>query len=302
MAQTTRFNSGTDGRRKLAPFSLCLIWPCVILLCLILSILLSAQKAPSSATTDAGFTDTPFLPGLPYHVHDPLRPHPKVVTPGATVGQPPSDAVILFDGTGLSKWTAAKLGTASYQIIPKPAPWTVSGGYFEVVPGSGSIATKESFGNAQLHVEWMEPAGVSGASQNRGNSGIFLMGLFEIQVLDSFRNPTYADGQAGAIYGQWPPLVNAVRKPGAWQTYDIVFDAPEFVSGRRTKSAYMTVFLNGVLLHNHKEAMGPTVFRNVARYVPGPPGGPIILQDHGAAVRYRNIWVRRLGGYDQPEK
>lgn len=292
MAQTTRSDSGGRGNRKIAAFFLCLI----------LSVAVVAQKSTSSADTDSGFTDTPLLPGLPFHVHDPLRPHPRVVTPSPVPGQPPSDAVVLFDGTGLAKWTAAKLGTASYEIIQKPAPWTATASYFEVVPGSGSIATKERFGNAQLHVEWMEPPGVTGASQNRGNSGIFLMGLFEIQVLDSFRNPTYADGQAGAIYGQWPPLVNAVRKPGVWQTYDIVFDAPEFISGRRTKSAYMTVFLNGVLLHNHKEAMGPTVFRNVARYVPGPPEGPIILQDHGAAVRYRNIWVRRVGGYDQPEK
>jgi hypothetical protein len=298
MAQTTRSDSGASGRRKLAVPILSVILTVV----LTLSCVLAAQDAPPSSDDNVGFRDTPLLPGLPYHVHDSVRPHPKVVTPGTVVGQPPSDAIVLFDGTGLSKWTAAKLGSASYEIIEKPAPWVVTGGYFEVVPKSGSIATKESFGNAQVHVEWMEPPGVSGASQNRGNSGIFLMGLFEIQVLDSFRNPTYADGQAGAIYGQWPPLVNAVRKPGVWQTYDIVFEAPEFISGRRTKSAYMTVFLNGVLLHNHKEAMGPTVFRNVARYVPGPPEGPIILQDHGAAVRYRNIWVRRLGGYDQPEK
>jgi hypothetical protein len=297
MAQITRFDSEGTGRHKLSARVLGVVW-----FCLILGLALTAQKTPSSGDTDAGFTDTPLLPGLPYKVHDSFRPHPKVVTPGPSVGQPPSDAIVLFDGSGLSKWTAAKLGTASYEIIQKPAPWTVTGGYFEIVPGSGAIATRESFGNAQLHVEWMEPAGVTGASQNRGNSGIFLMGLFEIQVLDSFRNPTYADGQAGAIYGQWPPLVNAVRKPGVWQTYDIVFEAPEFISGRRTRSAYMTVFLNGVLLHNHKEAMGPTVFRNVAKYVPGPAEGPIVLQDHGAAVRYRNIWVRRLSGYDQPEK
>jgi hypothetical protein len=251
---------------------------------------------------DAGFRDTPLLPGLPYHVHDALRPHPKVVRPGALPGQPPSDAIILFDGTGLSKWTAARLGTAAYTLSADPAPWKAAHGYFEVVPGSGDIATKEQFGDVQLHVEWMEPPGMAGASQNRGNSGIFLMGLFEIQVLDSFLSPTYADGQAGAIYGQWPPLVNAVRKPGEWQTYDIVFEAPAFAGGKRTRSAYMTVFLNGVLLHNHKEAMGPTVYRRVARYTDGPSEGPIVLQDHRHPVRFRNIWARRVSRYDEPEK
>jgi hypothetical protein len=147
----------------------------------------------------------------------------------------------------------------------------------------------------------MELPGITGTSQNRGNSGVFLMGLFEVQVLDSYRSPTYADGQAGAMYGQWPPLVNAVRKPGEWQTYDIVFEAPAFAGGRKTKSAYMTVFLNGVLLHNRKEAMGPTIYRQVPKYAAdGAAEGPIILQDHRSVVRFRNIWVRRLGQYDEP--
>jgi hypothetical protein len=256
-----------------------------------------AQQNP-----DAGFTDTPMLPGLNFHVHDPLRPHPKVVTPGAQPGQAPSDAVILFGGKDLSKWTAAKLGTAAYTVSSNPAPWKLGVGYFEVAPGSGDIATKEKFGDVQLHVEWMEPLGTSGASQNRGNSGVFLMGLFEIQVLDSYMSPTYADGQAGAMYGQWPPLVNAVRKQGDWQTYDIVFEAPVFEDGKRVKSAYMTVLLNGVLLHNHKEEMGPTIYRQVPKYTDVPPEGPIILQDHRSVVRFRNIWARRLGRYDEPEK
>lgn len=284
--------------RKLVPFAL-FVLPCI------LADMADAQhgRAPArDSNPDAGFSDTPLLPGLPYHVHDPLRPHPRVVTPGVLPGQPPSDAIILFNGTGLSKWTAAHLGTGAYTVSPHPAPWRSAPGYFEVVPGSGDIATKEKFGDVQLHVEWMEPPGVSGASQNRGNSGIFLMGLFEIQVLDSYLNPTYADGQAGAIYGQWPPLVNAVRKPGEWQTWDIVFEAPAFAEGKRTRSAYLTVFLNGVLLHNHKEAMGPTVYRKVARYVDGPSEGPIVLQDHRNPVRYRNIWARRVGRYDEPEK
>jgi hypothetical protein len=148
----------------------------------------------------------------------------------------------------------------------------------------------------------MEPFGLSGSSQDRGNSGVFFMGLFEIQVLDSFKNLTYADGEAGAMYGQWPPLVNAVRKPGEWQIYDIVFEAPVFSGGNRTKSAYMTVFLNGVLLHNHKEEMGPTIYRQIPKYVAGPSEGPIILQDHRHPVRFRNIWARRIGRYDEAEK
>jgi hypothetical protein len=257
-----------------------------------------AQQNP-----DAGFTDTPMLPDLPYHVHDPARPHPKVVTPGALPGLPPSDAIVLFDGSDLSKWTAARLGTAAYTVSSDPPRWKTAPGYFEVVPGAGDIATKEKFGDVQLHVEWMEPPDVKGASQNRGNSGIFLMGLFEIQVLDSYRSPTYADGQAGAIYGQWPPLVNAVRKPGEWQTCDIVFEAPTFAGGKKTKSAYITVFLNGVLLHNRKESMGPTIYRQIPKYANDAPSeGPIILQDHHSVVRFRNIWVRRLGRYDEPEK
>ena len=258
----------------------------------------TAQNPPG----DQGFTDTPLLPGLPWHVHDPARPHPKVVTPGAQPGQPPSDAIILFDGKDLSKWTAARLGTAAFTVSSNPAPWKVGNGFFEVVPRSGDIASKERFGDVQLHVEWMEPSGISGSSQNRGNSGVFLMGLFEIQVLDSFRSPTYADGQAGAMYGQWPPLVNAVRSPGEWQSYDIVFEAPRSAGEKLTRPAAMTVFLNGVLLHNRKEEMGPTIYRQVPKYVAGPSEGPIVLQDHGSPVRFRNIWARRLTGYDQAEK
>jgi hypothetical protein len=249
-----------------------------------------------------GFTDTPILPGLPWHVHDPLRPHPKAVTPSGRPGGPPSDSVVLFDGHDLSKWTSARLGTATYTIGGAKAPWKIGDGYFEVVPGSGDLATKEEFGDVQVHVEWMERADVAGSSQNRGNSGIFLMGLYEVQVLDSYNSHTYADGQAGAMYGQWPPLVNATKPPGQWQTYDIVFDSPRFQDGHLVRGASMTVFLNGVVLHNRKEEMGPTIYREVPHYTPGPQTGPIILQEHGAPVRFRNIWARRLTGYDQPEK
>jgi hypothetical protein len=248
---------------------------------------------------DLGYTDTPMLPGLPYHVHDPARPHPAVVTPAAQPGGAPSDAIVLFDGKDLSKWTSAKLDPANPTTSAAPATWKVQNGYMEVAPRSGDIGTKEKFGDVQLHVEWAAPSEIRGSSQGRGNSGIFLQGRYEVQVLDSSNNPTYADGQAGAIYGQWPPLVNPARKPGEWQSYDIVFEAPHFENGRLTKPAYLTVFLNGVLLHNRKEISGPTVHRALAKYVPQPPQDSLMLQDHGNPVRYRNIWIRRLNGYDQ---
>jgi hypothetical protein len=178
----------------------------------------------------------------------------------------------------------------------------VENGYFEVVPKTGDLSTKEKFGDCQLHVEWSERADVKGRSQGRGNSGVILMGRFEIQVLDAVNNPTYADGQAGAIYGQWPPLANPARGPGEWNVYDIVFEAPKFEGEKLVKPAYFTVFMNGVLLHNHKESMGPMVYRQVAHYVPQPAEDSLVLQNHNDAVRYRNVWIRRLKGYDQPEK
>lgn len=252
----------------------------------------TAPKMPPRTAEDEGFTDTPMQPGLPWHVHDPSRPKPPVVTPGASPGAPPSDAVVLFDGRDLSRW-AQRDGNGN----PVAPTWSVGGGYFET--GKGSLHTRDSFGDVQLHVEWAAPAVVEGHSQKRGNSGVFLMGLYEIQVLDSYDNPTYADGQAGAIYGQWPPLVNAARRPGEWQTYDIVFEAPRFENGRLVKPAFQTVFWNGVIVHNRKEAIGATVHRNVARYTPHAPELPLMLQDHDNPVRYRNIWIRRLGTYDQ---
>jgi len=243
-----------------------------------------AQNAP------VGYTDTPILPNLPYHVHDPARPHPIVVTPAAQPGGAPSDAIVLFDGKDLSKWTTTR------------QPWKVENGYMEVTPNSGDLRSREKFGDVQLHVEWAAPAQIRGNSQNRGNSGVFLQGLYEVQVLDSSDNLTYADGQAGAIYGQWPPLVNAARKPGEWQSYDIVFEAPQFNGANLVKPAYLTVFLNGVLVHNRKEVSGPTVHRQLAKYAPQPAEDSIVLQDHQQPVRYRNIWVRRLSGYDRPER
>jgi hypothetical protein len=246
----------------------------------------AAAAIAQTPLANLGYTDTPILPGLPYHVHDPARPRPAIVTPAVHAGDAPSDATVLFDGTDLSAWAATK------------SAWRVENGYMEVVPNSGDLRTKETFGDVQLHVEWAAPAQVRGDSQNRGNSGIFLQGRYEVQVLDSFNNLTYPDGQAGALYGQWPPLVNAVRRPGEWQSYEIVFEAPRFEGTTPVKPAYVTVFLNGVLVHHRKELMGPTVHRTLARYAPHPAEDSLVLQDHQQPVRYRNIWIRRLRTYD----
>jgi len=177
------------------------------------------------------------------------------VTPGAQYGQPPSDAIVLFDGKNTSQWV--EMGKRESAGKTLPVSWKVENGYLECVPRVGDIATKEKFGDMQLHVEWASPVEIQGESQNRGNSGILLMSRYEVQVLDSWNNKTYADGQAGAIYGWWPPLVNASRKPGEWQTYDIMFEAPRFADGKIQKPPYVTLIHNGVLLHHHQEIGGP---------------------------------------------
>lgn len=260
----------------------------------------AALAQNSQPNHDLGFEDTPMLPGLPWHVHDDRRPHPPVVTPSSQPGGPPSDAIILFNGKDLSSWTSEPSSITRRGKAGAPE-WKLGHGYFEVVPHTGDLITKEKFGDCQLHVEWSEPVDITGTSQSRGNSGVILMSRYEIQVLDPWRNPTYADGQAGAIYGQWPPLANPGRKPGEWQVYDIVFEAPKFDGDKLVKPAYFTVFMNGVLLHNHKASMGPMVYRQVAHYTPHPVEEPLLLQNHNSPVRYRNIWIRRLKGYDQPE-
>jgi hypothetical protein len=217
-----------------------------------------------------------------------------VVTPGETVSiPPPSDAIVLFDGTDLSKWVGRAPGGA------ESAPtWVVRDGYFEAA--GGSLSTRDSFGDVQLHMELAIPADVQGASQNRGNGGVIFMGRYEIQVLDSFSNRTYADGMMASIYGQWPPLVNVARKPGEWQSLDIVFEAPRF-SGR-VSPGYFTMFWNGVLVHNRSELLGtttPTMTPHV--YTPHEAELPLQLQGR-ARVRYRNVWIRRLAPYDQGAK
>jgi hypothetical protein len=238
-----------------------------------------------------GYDDTPVIPGSTFKVHDGSRPQPRVVTPGTPGGGAPSDAVVLFDGTSLAGWVTAKDGT--------PAQWQVTDGYLEVVPSTGDIQTTTVLGDCQLHVEMASPAVVKGDGQGRGNSGIFLMGRYEIQVLDCFNNPTYPDGTTGAIYGQYPPLVNACRQPGDWSTYDIVWEGPRFDGQRLVKPARVTVLLNGLLLHHAKELQGPTEHRRLATYVAHAEELPLKLQDHGDLVRFRNIWYRPLTGYDQ---
>ena len=260
-----------------------------------------APKPAQNANHDLGFEDTPMLPGLPYHVHDPHRPHPRVVTPAAAPAGAPSDALVLFDGKDLSKWEAHP-SSITRGGVAGPAEWKVQDGWMEVVPKTGDIVTREKFGNCQLHVEWASPVPRPGNSQAGGNSGVILMGRYEIQVLDAYNNPTYADGQASAIYGQWPPLVNPSRKTGEWQTYDIIFEAPKFDGDKVVKPAYITVIWNGVLVHIHQASMGPMVYRQVAHYQPHAPEDSLLLQNHGDKVRYRNIWIRRLGGYDEAEK
>jgi hypothetical protein len=285
----------------ITPTRLHLLVPMAFVLIAVGGLVVVAQRGvPPRTAADDGFTDTPMLPNQPWHVHDPKRPNPPVVTPGATVGAAPSDATVLFDGKDLSQW--AQRGTGANAGVLLEPKWPVRDGYFETGARSGSLYSRATFGDVQLHVEWAAPTVVVGNSQGRGNSGIYLMSLYEIQVLDSFENRTYADGQAGAIYGQWPPLANAARKPGEWQTYDIIFEAPKFENGKVTKPAFQTVLWNGVIVHNRKELLGATIYRNVATYAPHEAMMPIMLQDHNNPVRYRNIWARPLRQYDQAGK
>lgn len=237
----------------------------------ILGILLSAEFA--SAQTNSNASGKAAKPELP---------QPRSVTPGVG-GQPPSDAIVLFDGKNLAAWRGVKSNTVA---------WKFADGCLEVVPGTGFICTRQEFADVQLHVEWATPAEVKGQGQGRGNSGVFLMGRYEIQVLDSFQNPTYPDGQAGAFYGHAAPLVNASRGPGEWQSYDIIFHAPKTQSDGVTQPGSFTVLHNGVLVQDHV----PVALKS-SRAAPiksSGDKGPLCLQDHRNPVRYRNIWVREL--------
>jgi hypothetical protein len=254
----------------------------------VLSGLCAAMLPPFLEPQSVGYTDTPFLPDSEWRVHDGRRPQPTVITAaGASTqeraGQPPSDAVVLFDGSSLEAWQKSGGGEPG---------WKLENGYVEVTR-SGSIETKQSFGDLQLHLEFCSPVVVSGDSQG-GNSGVFLHGRYEIQILDSHQNATYPDGQAAAMYGQYPPLVNSSRGPGQWQTYDILFTAPRFEGEKLISSAYVTMLHNGVVVHNHRAYLGATTHRRVPSYKSHPDKGRIQLQDHANPVRFRNIWVRPL--------
>lgn len=274
-------------------------WPAAIVLVLIaVALMVTAAQQPErrgERTSPPGYDDTPMLPGQPWRVHDIKRPQPPLVRPGERPGDPPSDAIVLFNGRDLSHWHHR--GPDRGKMLPPR--WKVQDGYMEVVGGTGDLISNEKFGDAQFHIEWAAPPVIVDSGQWRGNSGIMLMERYEIQVLDNWDNPTYADGMAGAIYGQWPPLVNPARRPGEWQVFDIVFEAPRFEGERLVKPAYVTVFLNGVLLHHRQAIIGRVAHRQVGTYAAHEPEAPLALQDHDTAVRYRNIWVRRLKGYDE---
>lgn len=244
-----------------------------LLLCL--PSLLSAQGAPG------------------WRVHEMTRPHPPSIATAAVFPvAPPAGAVVLFDGTSLRHWVGAD---------GKPARWTLGKGYFEVRPGTGTITTVDSFGDMQLHLEWAEPVPAKGEGQDRGNSGVFLMGRYELQILDSWQNETYTDGQAGAMYGQHPPLFNASRPAGAWQSYDVFFRRPRFdAAGALATPARVTVLQNGVPVQNNVELSGPTSWLSRLPYKAHPDRLPFGLQDHSFKVRFRNIWVRPLPEGDAP--
>jgi hypothetical protein len=244
----------------------------------------TAASAAAQCPTAVSHVVTDF----PIHSMD--RPQPAVVMPalaGAPV-PPPSDAIVLFDGHDQSQWRTADSASV-------PAKWKVQDGYLEVVGKTGDIQTARAFGDIQLHVEWMAPVPAEGEGQERGNSGVYLMSTFEVQVLDSYKNLTYADGAAGAVFGQYPPLVNPARPPGEWQTYDIIFHRPRFgTNGAVLCPARVTMLFNGVLVQSDAVLTGPTAYKRRPPYAAMPDKLPLLLQDHGHPVRFRDIWVREL--------
>ncbi len=254
------------------------------------AILVTAAISIDGQQPKIGYDDTPMQPNGRWHVHDGTRPQPRLVTPGATPGAAPSDATVLLGaGADTSQWRTAK---------GEPIAWPVADGVLQ--SGKGVIQTASEYTDFQLHVEFATPKEVKGDGQGRGNSGVILLGAFEIQVLDSFQNPTYPDGQAASMYGQYPPLVNASRRPGEWQAYDIVFTAARLhPSGEAEKPAVVTVFHNGVIVHHATAFLGPTAHKTIGKYTAAHAKGPIRLQDHGNPVHFRNIWIRQLTGYDE---
>ena len=260
-------------------------------------LIFASAVAMVAASASAGlYGDTPDAKHA-WAVHDHNRPNPVKVTPADQIGQPPSDAVVLFDGTQKSfdeNWTDSRGNKTKWKFV---------NGTMESVRSAGNICSREQFGDVQLHVEWQAPVKVSGFGQGRGNSGVFVLGgMYEVQVLDSYetnpadmKNPNSADGQAGAVYGQNPPLVNPTRKPGEWQVYDIVFHQPVFEGNTCVHPGSLTVFLNGVLVQDHWEVEGPTWhMRRTHQEKPRTTQGSIQFQDHGNPVHFRNVWARHL--------
>ena len=226
-----------------------------------------------------GYKDTPILPWCGYHTHDPRPAPPKVTSGPLAVVAAPSDAVILFEGADLSQW--------------KPSDWKVEDG--ELIAVSGSLSTKQAFGDCQLHLEWQAPNPPQGHEWDRGNNGVLLMSLFEIQIFDTYTTQLYPDGQTASVYGQTPPMVNVCRPPGQWQSYDIIFFAPVFKDGTLEKPARVTVLHNGVLVHHNQEIYGPTGHRILPKYdKPILEKLPLSLSAHNNPVRFRNIWIRPL--------
>jgi hypothetical protein len=266
-----------------------------ILLLLGAALFAQGQKKKAVAGDDInGYTDTPMIPGQPWKVHDAARPRPPKVAPGRpAVSMPaPADAEVLFDGKDLSKW---QMKSRAGEFAPPN--WKVENGYVEIVSPKGmrwNLVTKASYGDCQLHIEWMIPKEEMGKGQAGGNSGVELMGRYEVQVMESNENLTYADGQAAALYGQYPPTVNVSPAKGDWNTYDIIFTAPRFDGEKLLKPAYVTVIHNGVVVHNHREILGPVAHRRALPYKAHPAEEPLSLQDHGHPARFRNIWIRRL--------
>ena len=265
------------------------------------AIVVIAEDAPKKKDKSH---EGPKQPWSSYKVHDMDRPTPPIITPGTAStpekpGKAPSDAIVLFDGTDLSKWQAQGGGEPTFTLKDGEMLST----NLKDPKKNKALESKEQFGDVQLHVEWAAPVPAEGSSQGRGNSGVFLMGKFEVQVLDSFNNVTYADGQASAVYGQYPPQVNANRPPGEWQTYDIIFTRPRYTDGKLVEPAYLTVLHNGVMTQNHQRVEGPTGHMSVAKYPEKnfPDKGPLQLQFHGNPVHYRNIWVRPIEALDHQQ-
>ncbi len=270
-------------------------WSCCfnrIVVAIILCLFILGTSSPSECRAeDDGVSNSraPLLPNSKWRVNDRSRPQPPKVVPGNKPGAPPADAVVLFGGKDFSQWEHAHSTDNAKGINPK----IIEDGAFNILK-TGWIQTKRHFGDCQLHIEWATPETADGNNCNWGNSGIFFLGQYELQIIESHDSKIYADGMAGSIYGQTPPLVNAARKPGQWQTFDVVFTAPRFDGEKLLSPAYITVLWNGVLVQNHTEVMGSTRWRTFPNYRSFGSTGPLVLQQHGSAVRYRNIWIRPL--------